>query len=58
MSKRSILYLVLVLCVGVMERELPECVSLEDDVSNRAGADSCVGESAIPKELPAAHGQE
>jgi len=34
MSRRSLLLLVLFLSMGVIGRELPECMSLEDDVSN------------------------
>ena len=34
MSRRFPLYLILFLCLNVMSRELPECMNLEDDVSN------------------------
>jgi hypothetical protein len=41
MSRRSLLYLVLFLCMGVIGRELPECMSLEDDVSNDGDVAVC-----------------
>jgi hypothetical protein len=34
MGRRFFAYLVLFLCIGVMGREVPECMSLGDDVSN------------------------
>jgi hypothetical protein len=33
-SRRFFAHLILFLCIGVMGRELPECMSLADDVSN------------------------
>jgi hypothetical protein len=34
MSRQLLLFLTLFLCIGVTERELPECMSLGDDVAN------------------------
>lgn len=34
MCRRFFAYLILFLCIGVAGRELPECMSLGDDVSN------------------------
>lgn len=34
MSRRSVLYLILFLCIGVTGRELPEYMVLADEVSN------------------------
>lgn len=34
MCRRFFGYLILFLCIGVMGREVPECMSLGDDVSN------------------------
>jgi hypothetical protein len=32
--RRFFVYAILFLCIGVMNRELPECMALRDDVSN------------------------
>ncbi len=34
MARRLLANFILLLCIGVMNRELPECMSLLDDVSN------------------------
>ena len=34
MSRRFAVHFILFLCLGVMNRELPECMALRDDVSN------------------------
>ena len=34
MARRLTGYFILFLCMGVMNRELPECMDLQDDVSN------------------------
>jgi hypothetical protein len=33
-TRRFVGYFILFLCIGVMNRELPECMALRDDVSN------------------------
>ncbi len=34
MARRLLANFILLLCIGVMNRELPECMALHDDVSN------------------------
>jgi len=40
-ARRFIGYFILFLCIGVMNRELPECMALRDDVSNDGDVAVC-----------------